>query len=83
VSLIPEGIRRENLLLYKRASLTDGRFAMTDLPPGNYKLYAWEDLPTGADENAEFMGQYEQRGRTVVVRAGMAAPDVALPLIRR
>jgi hypothetical protein len=83
VSLIPEGVRRENLLFYKRAAVTNGRFAFTDLPPGSYKLFAWEDLPTGADENAEFMRQYEQRGRAVTIRAGVASPEVALPLIRR
>jgi hypothetical protein len=83
VSLIPEGARRENLLFYRRATLTNGRFAFADVPPGNYKLFAWDDLPTGADENAEFMSPYEQRGRAVTVRAGVASPDVALPLIRR
>jgi hypothetical protein len=83
VSLIPDGARRENLLLYRRASLVQGRFAMNDVPPGNYKLYAWEDLPIGADENAEFMSAYETRGRAVTVRAGVAMSDVTLTLTRR
>ena len=83
VSLIPEGFRRDNLLLYRRASLVQGRFVLTDIPPGNYKLYAWEDLPAGADENSEFMSTYETLGRAVTVRAGVAVSDTALPLIRR
>jgi hypothetical protein len=83
VSLVPEGLRRENLLLYKRAPLTEGRFVLTDISPGSYKLYAWEDLPIGADENAEFMMPFENRGRAVTVRAGVASADVVLPLIRR
>jgi hypothetical protein len=83
VSLIPEGSRRDNLLLYRRASLVQGRFVLTDIPPGNYKLFAWEDLPVGADENSEFMSAYETRGRAVTVRAGAAVSDIALPLIRR
>ena len=83
VSLIPEGSRRDNLLLYRRASLVQGRFVLTDIPPGNYKLFAWEDLPVGADENSEFMSAYETRGRAVTVRAGAAVSDMALPLIRR
>lgn len=83
VSLIPEGSRRDNLLLYRRASLVQGRFVLTDIPPGNYKLYAWEDLPTGADENTDFMSTYETRGHAVTVRAGVAVSDIALPLIRR
>jgi hypothetical protein len=83
VSLVPEGSRRDNLLLYRRASLVQGRFVLTDIPPGNYKLYAWEDLPTGADENSEFMSTYETRGRAVTVRVGVSVSDIALPLIRR
>ena len=83
VSLVPDGSRRDNLLLYRRASLVGGRFVLTDVLPGSYKLYAWEDLPTGADENAEFMTPYENRGRAVTVRAGVVTPDVALPLVRR
>jgi hypothetical protein len=83
VTLIPEGSRRDNLLLYRRAPLVQGRFVLTDIPPGNYKLYAWEDLPTGADENSEFMSAYETRGRTVTVREGLAISGIALPLIRR
>jgi len=83
VSLVPEGSRRENLLLYRRASLVQGRFVLTDIPPGNYRLYAWEDLPGGADENSEFMSTYETRGRAMTVRAGVAISAVALPLIRR
>src|SRR4029453_8577726 len=72
VSLIPEGFRRTNLLFYRRASLVQGRFVLTDIPPGNYKLYAWEDLPAGADENSEFMSTYETRGRAVTVKPGAA-----------
>ena len=83
VSLIPEGSRRDNLLLYRRAALVQGRFVLTDIPPGTYRLYAWEDLPAGADENSEFMSAYETRGRAVIVRAGVAVSDSALPLIRR
>jgi hypothetical protein len=82
VSLVPEGSRRENLLLYKRASLAEGRFVIADIPAGAYKLYAWEDLPIGADENAEFRTPYETRGRAVTVKAGVVIPDVVLPLIR-
>jgi hypothetical protein len=83
VSLVPDGARRDNLLLYRRASLAEGRFVLTDVPPGNYKLYAWEDLPAGADENAEFMVPYENRGRAVTVRAGVMITNIVLPLIPR
>jgi hypothetical protein len=83
VSLIPEGTRHDNLLLYRRASAVQGRFVLNDVPPGNYRLYAWEDLPNGADENAEFMAQYATLGRAVTVRAGVAMSDMTVTLTRR
>ncbi len=83
VSLIPEGTRRDNLLLYQRAAVVDGRFVVTDIPPGSYRIYAWEELPAGTDENAEFMAAYESRGRVVSVKAGASETDIALQLIRR
>jgi hypothetical protein len=83
ISLIPEGSRRDNLLLYRRAVVTQGRFVLTGIPAGSYKLLAWEDLPAGADENAEFMAPYENRGRAVTVRADATITDIVLPLIRK
>jgi uncharacterized protein (TIGR03435 family) len=83
VSLVPEGTRRENLLLYKRAPLVEGRFTFTDVTPGLYRLFAWDDLPTGADENVEFMATYESRGRAVTVRSGAPVTDAVLSFIRR
>jgi hypothetical protein len=83
ISLVPDGPRRENLLFYRKAPVTEGRFILTGVPAGSYKLYAWEDLPTGADENVEFMTPYEYRGRAVTVTPGVVIPDIVLPLIRK
>jgi hypothetical protein len=83
VNLVPEGSRRENPLLYRNAALTEGRFVLSNIPPGNYKLYASEDWPVGADQNAEFMAPYETRGRAVTVRAGAVISGVVLPIVRR
>jgi len=52
-----------------------------DVPPGDYKLFAWETLPTGADASAEFMSPYEERGRFITITAGSTLSDISLPLI--
>ena len=44
VILLPEPIRPNQPFLYKQASTdSDGRFKMTGLAPGDYKLYAFEE----------------------------------------
>jgi Carboxypeptidase regulatory-like domain len=44
VILVPEPIRPNQPFLYKQASTgSDGRFKMTGLAPGDYKLYAFEE----------------------------------------
>jgi len=81
VTLIPDGARRENPLLYKR-STTDasGQFNLSALAPGEYKLFSWESIPAGAEMNAEFIKQFEERGVPVKVEAG-AQLKTQLPLI--
>ena len=81
VVLIPNGDRRQNPMLYKRAtSGTDGNFSLGALAPGAYKLFAWEALPNGAELNSDFLKQYEERGLPVAIEAGMQLKTV-LPLI--
>jgi 5-hydroxyisourate hydrolase-like protein (transthyretin family) len=77
VALIPNGDRRQNPMLYKRAtSGTDGNFSLGALAPGAYKLFAWEALPNGAELNADFLKQYEERGLPVAIDAGMQLKTV-------
>jgi len=81
VVLIPNGDRRHNPMLYKRAtSGTEGNFSLGALAPGDYKLFAWEALPNGAELNADFLKQYEERGIPVAIDAGMQLKTV-VPLI--
>lgn len=47
-----------------------GKFTMTGVPPGTYKLFAWENIPEGAYQNRDFMRNYEDRGIVAVVPAG-------------
>jgi hypothetical protein len=71
VVLIPQSRRQLRADLYRRAvSDTEGRFSMNGLAPGEYRLYAWQQLDQGAYFDPDFMRSYENRGRFLQVVAG-------------
>jgi hypothetical protein len=81
VALIPNGPRRENPMLFKRATTNaDGQITLMGIAPGEYKLFAWDNIPNGAELNADFMKDYEDRGTPVTITAGKSL-EVVLPLI--
>jgi hypothetical protein len=82
VALVPQGARRSAPLFYGRTNSTDGSFTFNNVAPGDYKVYAFEMLPSSADENAEFMAEFESSGRAVSVRESADVTGVTLPLIR-
>jgi protocatechuate 3,4-dioxygenase beta subunit len=72
VVLIPqEKIRRDQPYFY-RNSIADqnGAYSLTGIPPGEYKLYAWEDVDPGAWMDPDFLKPVEDKGETVTVREG-------------
>jgi hypothetical protein len=74
VVLVPPDNRRQNAALYRNIrSDAQGHFVLQNLPPGRYTVYAWESVPQGAYQNAEFMQKYAGRGATVTVQAGARA----------
>jgi hypothetical protein len=84
-TLIPDPPRRQNLTLYKSAFVSadgKGNFNFTGIAPGTYRVFAWDNLPTGTEQNAEFMGEYETRGISVTVSTGLTLPNIEVPLIR-
>jgi hypothetical protein len=81
VVLVPAArMRRPDL--YKSA-LTDaeGRFVFQGVTPGEYVLFAWNDVESGAWMNADFLRTYESRGRTLNVGEGSRQTIPQLPLI--
>ena len=81
VVLMPPVNRRQNFALIRAATTNaHGAFTMNGLPPGPYKLFAWESIPTGAYQNADFMKTYEERGVSVLVQEGATIAQ-AVPLI--
>jgi hypothetical protein len=68
VALVPQEQHRQNPGLYKSAtSDASGRFSMTAIPPGDYKLFAWDNIAPGAYQNSAFLNNYEDRGVSVRV----------------
>jgi hypothetical protein len=68
VVLAPEASHRRHSDLYKVVRTdTEGRFRMANIPPGNYVLFSWESVEPTAWMNPDFMRNYEQFGRPVVV----------------
>src|SRR5688572_626012 len=71
VALVPEASRRQNLALYFAAtSDANGRFVIRGVPPGDYKLFAWESIRPFAYQNAAFLAKHEDRGRIVHITQG-------------
>ena len=69
VVLVPENAAREDL--YEVASADQyGRFSMRGIAPGRYRLFAWEDAPSGAYRDPEFVRRYENFGEAVEVNRG-------------
>jgi hypothetical protein len=74
IVLVPlSATQRDNVLLYKTSRLIGppGRFTFRDVPPGDYKVFAWESVPSpDAERNPEFIARYEIFGSTVTVTEG-------------
>jgi protocatechuate 3,4-dioxygenase beta subunit len=74
VVLIPDAARREDRRKYfNMQSDSDGKFAFRAIPPGTYKVFAWESLPANAWFNSEFLRKYETKGETVVFTKGTSS----------
>ncbi len=69
VVLIPEQGRRDQLYRYK-TSTTDqyGRFKLPNIPPGEYKVFAWEDMEPGAYMDPDFLKPVEEKGQAFSVK---------------
>jgi hypothetical protein len=77
VLLIPDPPRRGNLLAYKGATSTaTGTFNLNGVAPGTYRLYSWEQNTSGAEQNADFMKEYDLLGTSISVTAGATQSNI-------
>ena len=62
---------RNRIDLYKTASTDQyGRFTFSNVVPGDYKVFAWEDIPQGAYMDAAYVARFEDRGIAAHVEKG-------------
>jgi hypothetical protein len=71
VVLIPEAARQSRLSLFQTAGTDpNGHYSIQGIAPGDYTLYAFEDLPPGAFQDPAFMKPFEKSAQSVTVREG-------------
>lgn len=68
VTLAPDSAKEERRDLYHVAPTDqNGRFSMTGIAPGQYKLYAWEDVAPGSYMDPEFLKAHERQGQKITI----------------
>ena len=83
VVLVPSSSLRQQTSLYQTTQTNaEGHFTFENIPPGSYKLFAWEDVESLAWFDAEFMRSVESRGTEVLIRES-AKESVDISLIPR
>jgi len=66
VVLVPDVPERSSAYLYKvAASDGSGRFEISGIAPGTYKVFAWEYVPSGAWLDPDFIQTFEVQGKPV------------------
>jgi hypothetical protein len=56
-----------------------GRFVFMNVPPGSYRVFAWEEIPSGAHQDPDYVRRFETRGQPVVVQQnGSVETEVTL-----
>jgi hypothetical protein len=74
ISLVPEGDARLRPDRYRSAlSGPDGSFTLRGVVPGDYRLFAWDDLEPNAYLNVDFMRGYLELGTLVRVQPSQSA----------
>jgi hypothetical protein len=70
VVLVPESKFRARKDRYRQVETDQyGRFEMEGIAPGEYQIFAWEDVEPGIWHEAEFLKNYEGKGERVTIRA--------------
>lgn len=71
VIVVPDEAHRSSRRLYKSVSTDQyGRFELRGIVPGDYKLFSWEEVESGAWEDPEFLREFEAKGEKVSLQEG-------------
>ncbi|HXW16636.1 MAG TPA: carboxypeptidase-like regulatory domain-containing protein, partial [Terriglobia bacterium] len=81
VALVPDPPHRGEKRLFKSVTTDqNGHFVLQGLSPGDYKVFAWEKIESGAYTSSEFLLPYEKLGESVHITEG-SRNSVQLDLI--
>jgi len=78
--VLPRKKRRPHLKSTGNPLDNQGRFTLESIPPGDYKLFAWQAMERGAYLDPEFPQQFEDLGKAVSLKEG-ASMSVQLDAI--
>ena len=71
VVLVPDPPYRSRTELYKTTTTDQtGGFTLRGIAQGEYKLFAWEEIESGAYQDPDFLRTYEARGEALKVGEG-------------
>jgi Carboxypeptidase regulatory-like domain len=66
VALVPDPSQSKRIDMYRNAtSDASGKIHWDGIIPGDYRIYAWEDIESGAWADPEFMHNFDGRGTSV------------------
>ncbi len=70
VVLVPREKERRDRAWYYQTATADrsGSFTLKSVAPGDYKLYAWDEIEDGAYMDPEFMKPFESKGESISVK---------------
>jgi protocatechuate 3,4-dioxygenase beta subunit len=81
VTLVPAAESRRKFAVRTSFQATESRYAPFEgVPPGEYMLFAWDEIADGAEMNADLLHAYEDHGVRISVKPGQAI-TVDAPLI--
>jgi len=71
VVLVPDSARRNQPDQYRLGTTgEDGLVTMRGIPPGGYKLFAWETIEPNAYRNQDYMRTYDSLGLSILIGPG-------------
>lgn len=82
VTVVPATESRRNDLYKSATTAEDGTFTVSGVPPGEYEVYAWEEVETNAWMDTLYRQPFQALAEDVEVEPGLAA-NATLDVIER
>jgi hypothetical protein len=78
VVLVPDEAHRDQFRLYQKTPTDQyGHFLLRGIPPGDYKIFCWDEVEDGAWEDPDFLKPFEKQGQTISLEeADLKSADI-------